>query len=411
MWVVVIMVIFNSCYDEILIVPEYSENVFNVKLNNNQVDRILDSRGEQFYISPVPGLIYGGVPLQLDHMKIRGQSALNFQRKSYSVNLDDALILENQNDSTSYVYIDKFKLLSLVYDYTYIENRLSHLLLNEIGLWGLHTFYTQIVFNDDMHQGLYLFVEDPEDYLMKNENAEIVLRRYYRGEIAKIEHVNGLTSSDSEKYVNDFHEIYSMLSTYSGRELYDKLKGRMNIDSYMKKMAFDYIIKNGDLTDEIFFWAKKRNGSSYFDILPWDYDDIFSVVPHEIGRAWAVGTTFGERVYESHADVLDELNGRLIFSVEDDIDYIIATDDYLYSMYLIQLQSVLNLFTPNTIEQAFNKVDNELEFYYEIPEVINQSKFDASETSVERFRENIQEKRQFMLARIQAIKLKVNDSK
>jgi len=403
------MVILNSCYDEKLIVPEYGENVFNLELNNSQVERILESRGEQFYISPLPGISYGDVPLQPDHIKIRGQSTLNFQRKSYSVNLDDVLVCET--DSGNYIFIDKFKLLSLVYDYTYIENRLSHLLLEEIGLWNLHTFYTQVVFNNEKHQGLYLFVEDPEDYLIKNKNAEIVLRRHYSGEISKIEHVDGLPSSDSDEYVNDFNDIYSILPNYSGQQLYEKLQARMNINNYMKKMAFDYIIKNGDTTDEIFFWAKKRNGHTYFDILPWDYDDIFSVVPHEIGRAWAVGKAFGERVYESHADVLKELDGRLIFSVEDDIDYIIATDDYLYGKYLIQMQSVLRLFTPRFVEQTFNKLNNELGFYYGISEVIEQSTFDAGETSVERFHENIQERRQFMLDRIQSIKFKMNDSK
>ncbi|MDA3880437.1 MAG: CotH kinase family protein [Prolixibacteraceae bacterium] len=403
---VALLAIVNSCYNEILIIPDYNDNVFNVTLSESAIDRILEARGEQFYISPLPKLSYGSVPLQLDHMKIRGQSALNFQRKSYSVNLDDFLVFKN--DTNDFIYIEKFKLLSMVYDYTYIENRLSHILLSQIGLWDLRSFYTQVVFNDDKHQGLYLFVEDPEDYLIQNKDADIVIRRYYRGEISKTELADGITTSESEKYSADFNDIYSTLLKFKGKQLYDELNRRMNINNYMKKMAFDFVVKNGDTTDEVFFWAKKQNGNSYFDILPWDYDDLFTIQPHEVGRAWAVGTVFGERIYETHADVLKELNGKLIFSIEDDIDYAIATDDYLYNVYLTQLGFVLNKLDV-IIDQAFLDLKKELDPYYEFPKIIEQSKYDANETSADIYSKNIAEKHQYLSGRIQFIMSKIRN--
>lgn len=394
----------TSCYDEVIIVPEYQHNKFNIVLDDRQVDEVLESRGEQFYISPLPHLYYGGVQLYIDHIKIRGQSALNFQRKSFSVNLDEDLILHRENEE--YLLLKKFKLLSLVYDYNYIENRLAHILLNKIDLWNLHSFYTEVLFNNSNHQGLYLFVEDPEEYLMTNNAAEVVIRRYYRGEISKVEVRDDLTESTKNTYLDAFSEIYSMLTRYSGEKLYEELKTRMNIENYMKKMAFDYIVRNGDTTDEIFFWGKKKNGVVYFDILPWDYDDLFSTQPHEVGRSWAVGTGFGGRVYENHADVLDALDGRLIFSIEDDIDYAISVDDYLYQQYQNQLQIVLDIMGAN-IDSAFEKLASELDPFYEVPAITEQSKFDANETSKDIYIHYMTDKCMDLKKRIEMLQLKV----
>lgn len=370
-------------------------------MSDRAENKIMDSRGEQFSIEPVPKFDYGGLPFGLDGFTIRGQSALNFQRKSFSVNLSNGLVMSRKDNALS--VFGKFKLISLVYDYTYIENRLSHLLLSELDLWPLCSFFTEVKINDH-HQGLYLFVEDPESFLIQRKNADCVLRRYYRNEISSFKLDEGKRLAGSKTYIEKFQSIYTNdLANYQGNVLYDQLAKQMNIQNYMKKMAFDFIVRNGDFVDEIYFYAKEVNGSTYFDILPWDYDDLFSGSPHEIGRDWAVGTIFGVRTYSSALEVDQVLNGRLIFSVEDDLDYCIATDDYLYQQYLKEMKLVLSILTPNEIISIFDVLYDELLPFYQMDEILEQSNYDADPTSFDLFQINWNLRKNELVQRVEWI--------
>ena len=317
------LLLFVSCYEEYITVPAYQNNVFVFEMPNSTVDSILLSREIKIYIDSLHAMTYGNVCFDVDRLNTRGASALNFQRKGFAVNLTNAIPFIQHDVQTK--AFEKFKLIAMVFDYTYIENRLSHIMLNKLNLWPLYSFYTELMLND-LHQGLYLFIEDPDEYLFENKSANVVIRRDYRGNISELM-VSGLGKYNENTYRESFKNIYKTLSLYKGEQLYQKLSEQMNIDNYMRKMAFDMLVENGDNTDEIFFYGIETKSGIYFDILPWDYDDIFAGKPHEVGRSWAIGNIFGERVYTSHDEVLNELQGRLIFTIEDEIEYAIAFDD------------------------------------------------------------------------------------
>lgn len=397
-FVLTAFVFLTSCYKEYYIWPEHQNNIFSFVMLAAAEKKILDSRGEQFTIEPLPQMNYGGTNYLIGKMSIRGQSVLDFQRKSYSINMNGSIELV---DSDSIFHqLEKFKLISMVFDYTYIENRLSQLLLNEIELWPLCSFFTEIEINAH-HQGLYLFIEDPVDYFIEKKHADCVLRRYYRNEISSIDLNPYTASNNSDYYIEQFKSIYTNhLTNYSGEQLFNELTRHLNIKNYMRKMAFDYIVENGDYVDEIYFYGTQKNDICYFDILPWDYDDLFSDSPHEVGREWAIGTIFGKRIYNSKDDVLNELNGRLIFSLEDDLDYAIATDDYLYRKYLEQLRFVTSAFSKTILENTFTELHNKLYPFYQKPEIIDQSKYDANATSIEIFNKNFHEKKTRLFTRI-----------
>nr|HPR60172.1 hypothetical protein [Prolixibacteraceae bacterium] len=153
----------------------------------------------------------------------------------------------------------------------------------------------------------------------------------------------------------------------------------------------------------IFFYGIETKNGVYFDILPWDYDDIFAGKPHEVGRSWAIGNIFGERIYTSHDEVLNELQGRLIFTIEDDIEYAIAFDDYMYARYLENLKWVLNVFDTKTIEASFAQVYAELAPFYNKPIISEQSVYDVDATNKELFESNYTEKLNFLKERRQWI--------
>jgi hypothetical protein len=369
------------------------------------VDRILQSREKKLYIDSLRKMTYGDVPFEVDRLNTRGASALNFQRKGFAVNLSNAIPFVQQNAQAK--AFEKFKLIAMVFDYTYIENRLSHIMLNKLNLWPLYSFYTELMLND-RHQGLYLFIEDPDEYLFENKSANVVIRRDYRGNVSELM-VSGSGKYGENAYRESFKNIYNTLTMYKGEQLFQKLSEQMNIDNYMRKMAFDMLVENGDNTDEIFFYGIETKNGVYFDILPWDYDDIFAGKPHEVGRSWAIGSIFGERVYTSHDEVLNELQGRLIFTIEDDIEYAIAFDDYLYARYLENLKWVLSMLDTESIEASFAQVYAELAPFYNKPIVSEQSVFDVDATNKELFESNYNQKLIFLKERREWINLQIEE--
>jgi spore coat protein H len=404
--ILVLALLMVSCYREELIIPGKDNAVFNFIMKDSTKQNILDSRNNRFEILPTPILDFEGVIFSLDNMKVRGQTTTNFQRKSLSVNMDGKFV----NDQDTSYRFEVFKLLSLVYDYTYIENGLSHKLLSEVGLWPLYSFFTQVSFNNE-HQGLYLFVEDPEHFLYREYNAEVVIRRYYKNGIKKIELNPDISTKDESYYRDIYLNWYQYLVNYSGEELYIKLSNELNLSNYMRKMAIDFILKNGDYVDEISFYGFDQNGKTYFDILPWDYDDIFADKPHEVGKTWGQGGILGDRYYETYDDVLEVLDGRLIFSIEEDIDYIIATDDYLYGKYLVELEYVMSELTVARINEMFDELENTLTPFYQISEIVDQSKYDANKTNWNLFQKNIKSKRTLLVERIEWINEQISNQK
>lgn len=395
--------ILQGCYKEEIIYTPEELGIFDFQMEDSLFTKVMESRKIRYDILPTPKMEYGGFDYKLDRLHVRGQTATNYQRKSFSVNLDKSISFSD-NPNMGY---EKFKLISMVADYTYIENRLAHLLLNEFGLWPLKTFYTQVSINKH-HQGLYLFVEDPEDYLFFNKNAEIVIRRYYRNGVTDFDLNTDLATLSSDDYIQMYRQIYALLTEYSGEELYNELSKSLNLTNYMRKIFVDFILKNGDYTDEISLYATEKDGTKYFDIQPWDYDDIFADQPHEVGRDWSVGKVYGTRYYASYDDVLKVIGDKLIFSIEDDIDYTIATDDFLYQKYLEQVQYVLAQLTTERINQIFTELRNEVEPFYEIPEVVNQSKFDKDATSIKLYEANIADKQEFIKNRVEWIRNQIS---
>lgn len=393
---VLLILLFNSCYKEQIIFSDPQNGTFNFIMPDSLENKILTSRGIRFYFDPLPTMEYDGKTYELDKMKVRGQTTTNFQRKGFAINIKGRITIGKENEIRNF---EKIKLISLVWDYTYIENQLAHKLLNEVGLWPLKSFFTQVKLNNH-HQGLYLFIEDPEDYLFDFKNAEIVIRRYYRNGISQVDLNSNLITKESDYYIDLYKSFYQTILDYSGKELYDELSSQLNLQNYMRKMAVDFILMNGDYTDELMLYAIDNNGETYFDILPWDYDDIFASTPHEVGRDWSVGKAYGNRYYESYSSLKEEIGDKLIFSIEDDIDYTIAMDEYLYQKYLNELQFVVSKISVTKLEEIFENIHNELEPFYQIKEVVEQSKFDNERTNWKLFEANIKDKKTLLIDRV-----------
>ena len=390
----VLVLILPGCkkvYDENI---NSRKGVFNFSVTEVQQKRINESRGEQFIVSdPLPELHYNGDLYTIDRFEIRGESSLNFNRKGFSVNMDRKITFSIPEDQTERK-IEKFKLLAMVFDYTYIENSIAVGLFKEVNLWPVFSFFTEVSLNNHT-QGLYHFIEDPVEYFIAQKNSSFVLRRGYDHSIKTF--ASGLgPAHDQQEYLSRFSKIYSVIASYNGRQLYDTLSGYMDMEQYFTKLSIDMLLKNGDYTDEIFFYTKIRNNNEVFGVFPWDYDDLFSDQPHEIGRSWATGTVFGHREYSAMRDIIADVGSKLLFSIEDDLDYKIARDSVLYKEYLKTLRNTIENIDLVTIDKIFDYTFEQISPFYSNAAIIAQSKYDVDGTNYNLFVTNLAEKRQML---------------
>ncbi len=371
--------------------------VFNFIVTDPQKQQINSSRGEQYEITdPLPRLEYNGRDYTIDRFEIRGDNTLNFERKGFGVNMGDKILLYNPYNQTERKY-EEFKLLAMVYDYTYIENSIATGLLRAAGLWPVLSFFTEVRLNGHT-QGLYHFIEDPVEYYIEKENSSCVIRRGY-DHVIKSFSINPGRIQNAGYYKERFRKIYNILPDYSGSQMFDTLSSYLDLNQYFTKLSVDLLLKNGDYTDETFFYCKMKNGKQIFGVFPWDYDDLFSDEPHEIGNWWATGPVFGSREYYSMEDVVADVGSRLLFSIEDDLDYKIAKDEFLYHEYLLTLRSVMVKIDIDKIDNIFDKTLEDIGPFYENDSIIAQSKYDVHQTTQSLFLANLAQKRQMLKER------------
>lgn len=403
---------------------------FHLFVDANMEQQLYNSRRQRIILPENRILYFDNNLIKTNEISSRGRNSLNYRRKSFSINVAGKANICNKFLADTFS-VKEFKLLSMSMDNSYIENKISYQILSRIGLWQLRSFYTELYINNS-NQGMYLYVDDPQEYLYKELDAKFILRRRYDHKVGEVYYKNKNSVESklfrgynhyistkmgapkiklkSDYYVGRFNLMYDFLRKYKGKQLYDSIAAVVNLEDYLKKMAIDNVLQNGDYTDEIFFYSKsKPGGKIYFDILPWDYDDIFSKVPHEIAQKDTYcGKMFGIRTYPTYHDYEIATNGRLVFSIEDDLDYTIMKDDYLYQRYLECFRGTLLQLDTLFIDEVFTQTHLQLRPFFNDKEVVEQSKFDENETSIELLETNIKEKRKALTERIKFFNLKLD---
>ena len=331
-------------------------------------------------------------------IKTRGRSSMSFRRKSFNVNLEDSLNLSDYQGGTG--MLKSFSLLSLSMDHYYFRYRTVLELFNELLHNDIKYTFSELKINSQT-QGIYLIVENPKKYLFDSKQAGFILRRGYecssrstRGNIdnASLDYRSSknLKSKDVDYSLDQYKNIYRLITYKKGKELYRSLDSIINIEEYMKIMAFNFVICNGDYTDELFFYKSSQDVTKRFNFLPWDFDDIFVNSPHE---GW-----------ELRNNQIN--NNKLIFSVENDLDLAIAKEPFLYQKYLKELNKVINTLDTLYLKGLYEETYNELYPYYLNNEIMKQSKFDLYKTkySITNLENQLNGTYMFFMKRIQTIR-------
>lgn len=302
-----------------------------------------------------------GETLIPEQIRTHGQSTLNLRRKSYSFKLESKASFRFGKKDRS---LSKFLILGLSMDRNYINSRLAFGMMEEINLFNLFYTFCELKINDQT-EGIGLVLERPEDWAIDIKDSPLIIRRGYNHSINKIKISRITNTEDAKKYKDYYKQIYRSLKQYSGEKLYKVLSDYLDVEEYMKWLSFNYFVRNGDYTDEV--WLYIDPDEKKFRVIPWDYDDIFAINPHE------------------GATNRSEVENRFIFSVEDILDKKIATDPYLFNIYLIRFRKMLEKLSPDVIKEVFENTYSELYPYFANDEIIKMSRFDAyKETNLDK---------------------------
>ena len=328
------------------------ENSISFNTSYSNYEKIKDTIGKKISVKAT-SLIINGNTLEPEEINTRGQSSLYYRRKSYSFSLKSEASFRHGERTESF---KKFYLLSLSMDKNYCSNRLAFEMMEASKLFHLFYSFCNLRINGKS-EGICMVVERPEDWAMKMKNSPLLIRRGYNTTIDKIITDEKTVGGKAKRDRDDFREIYRSLNKYEGEEIYKTLSNRLDMDVYMKWLAFNFFVRNGDYTDEVYFFVDPAIDK--FSIIPWDYDDLFSMAPHE-------GIVESRKV----------LGEKLFYSAEDPLDKKIVTDPYLYKKYLIQFEELMNQLSVDVLKRAFENTYAELYPYYSDNEIISNSRYD-----------------------------------
>lgn len=328
------------------------QNTICLNISGSDFDNIKAVTGVEINVNPKL-LIINDDTLAAEEIITRGQTTLYYRRKSYSFDLESEASFNHGKHTRK---LKKFFLLGLSMDRNYANNHLAFKMMERSKLFHLFNAFCELRING-RSEGVCMILERPGDWAMKKKDSPLLIRRGYDSSIDKLKTDNKADKEIINKYRANFREIYRSLNKYEGEELYRTISAWLETDVYMKWLAFNYFIRNGDYTDEVYFFVDPGTGK--FNVIPWDYDDVFSAAPHE--------------GYKESKKITGD---KLFFSAEDQLDKKIITDPYLYKMYLVQFEELLNELSPDVLKQIFEKTYAELYPYYSNDEIISQSKYD-----------------------------------
>jgi spore coat protein H len=329
-------------------------------------ENVLEARGYKMNIN-TDRILIDGHAIGVEDLHLRGNTTLYYERKSYSVTLNDAIQF---NSEGNVVKLKAFYLVSLTMDRNYYRNRLAFDLLKQLGLFSLYYHYAEVKINN-VSQGIYLLLQRPQDWAKKAQDSPYIIRKGRDQRVKKEINRKTTTREDIKKYRKMYYDIYKTSKKMSGEELYHALSELMDFEQYVTWLGFNYFVKNGDYADELYHYIDPE--SLKYKIIPWDYDDIFSTQPHE-----------GWELRKKRLDT-----SLLIFSSEDPLDIKIATDPFLYEKYQEILLGLLTELTEKKIKSIMDKIYFDLAPLFHDQDIITAVSKDGYKTNLTALEEDM----------------------
>lgn len=314
-------------------------------------------------------------------LRTRGKTSAAFRRKSYQVQLQAPYTFTSQGRTCT---LQNFFLLNLALDHHYVHNYFALECFEQIGLVHLFKKYVHVLINGHA-EGLYLLTQRPADYALQDRQAAVIIRRLNSNTIDSekaAKHIEPAFIKDCEKM---FKDIAIACRKQHGPELATTLDNLLVLDDYMDWLAWNYWVRNGDYTDEVYYYTPLE--PRRFRLIPWDFDDILATTPHE-------GKSSREQ----------QLGDQMIFSAEDVLDRTIATDAQLYNRYLQRLKGLLIILAdPERLARILERQYAVLSPYYAQDGLIEMSAHDRRPTTLAAMEEHLKNIYTHLLRRAAAL--------
>ena len=362
------------------------QNRVEITVSKKVYREVRKSKGEKYKI---PGMVMtvNGKAVEIKSAGLRGQSSLDFKRKSFTISAHETASF-HKGDSTR--ALKKFYLISMSMDRYYYRNHMAFQCMNKLGFFSLFYTFAELSINGKT-QGVYLVSQKPIDHALKDLDSPYVIRRYYLADVAKTKIDKKDAPFDAVVYDKAFRRLYWFTRRFKGEGLRDSLNAYLDLKTYMRWMAFNYLVKNGDYTDEVYFYAFPSDSTVRYGIQPWDYDDIFASEPHE-----------------GKEDRDKALGDKLIFSGEDFLDQCISKHPDLYAAYLVELEWAIDQLDGEAIKGVLENTYADLFPYYADKKIIGRSKDDwAGKVDLEGFEESLRDTFSLLMERMEETRKKI----
>jgi CotH kinase protein len=305
-----------------------------ITISQGQFNRLETTRGAKMELNNAIMMVNGD-SAKVKEIHLRGNNSLLYRRKSLSVDLKKNIHLSLQGQS---VALKKFDLINLVMDKNLWHNRWAFLTMSKLGFFPLVNTYCTVWINGKP-QGIYLLIEKPHHASVDMKSPFMIRRGVHHG--IDNEYDDTESKDEAKEYRRQYNSLYKPGSR-KGSELYEYYSKAINLDNYFTWIGFNYLIMNGDYTDELFLYINPD--TKLYQVIAWDYDDLLLPHPHE-----------GAEIRNSlHPD-------RMIFSIEDSFDKTIVADDFLYAKYLVTLKKLLLDCDSTMLTETSQEVLHELE--------------------------------------------------
>lgn len=201
-------------------------------------------------------------------INLRGKGTLRCRRRSFTVRFKAPIRI---GDSPP---LEHALLLSMCADEGYLKMHSSMGLLAEMGLFPAWFRYVELRYGGET-RGVYLLVERPRKALpYRFPDNEVVLRRV-SDDVADVERPDNLP----ESALTPYFDLYDLPARHDDGSLLPALRRRLDYDQYLRWLAVNSALENGDYVDEVFFYdgapAPGDHEAPWFSVMAWDYDDIF----------------------------------------------------------------------------------------------------------------------------------------
>lgn len=342
----------------------WSANIIDLTVSSKDIAKYKE-KPEKYQFSSSEFKLNNGPVNKVEEMETRGQGSISYRRRNFDLKLEDKI-------SVGRVEGKKINLLSMGADKGYISTRLGLMIAESLQIGkGLPSEYVEVKINGHSN-GLYTLVEKPKAALDK---SPLVVRRGYKSRflIDEAEVSKKLTVAQINEIKKVGTSIYAVLETKKGADLFNDLKQKMDIESYMRWMVMNSLLRNGDYPDEVFFYVDSdlyKEGRIYFRIMPWDFDDLFKEM-------------HGVSINKIEA-AKPENKDSILYSYEDKLDRAFApANTYMYEQLKVAARELLDkeLNKENT-DRILSDLEKDLSEYLDNSAILQMGALDSGREKV-----------------------------